>query len=517
MGAPPALVIALPHGLEIGGVTTFAVRLANGLAAAGRPVAVVTHPERVRRGALEASWHAGVEVVRVEGRFEDSPGNLSRLVPLYRDVVRRMAGQSGGPVALAPQLLGDCYGTAASLCCLEPELTRIIGWQHSDIEYDARVLARYEPVLTRFVGVSSVIAGTLRERLAGRALDVVEIPYGVEVSPAMPRRPARDGPVRLVYVGRLDHQQKRILALVHLSRTLERQGVTHTLTIAGEGPAAEELGQYGRGSAGFRCIGGLTPERVSRLLLDSDALVLPSRYEGLSVSMLEAMAAGCVPILARTRSGAAQAVEPGYNGEIADVDPAADEREAGEAMAEAVQRFLGRDRAAMAEAAWRTVGERFSIQRHVRAVAAMIDSAALDPPRAWPADRACAFSTGDGASGSGSVPPDGATRLRSLLERLASRTIVIHGAGQHTIQLAPVLAASPAEIIAIADDDRARHGQRLLGWPIIAPAEASRHGATDVVISAWMHEAAIWERRAVYERQGLRVHRLYSAGVTIPA
>ena len=107
----------------------------------------------------------------------------------------------------------------------------------------------------------------------------------------------------------------------------------------------------------------------------------------------------------------------------------------------------------------------------------------------------------------------GAMLAIPLLESLAppGRAVVIHGAGQHTLQLAAVLAASPARIVAVADDDRQRQGQSLWGWPIIAPENAAKMGATDVVISSWMHQGAIWERRGVYESQRppLRVHRVY--------
>lgn len=512
MAAP--LLIALPSGLQLGGVTTFAARLASALAARGRAVTVVRHPEPVGSAAPEVRWHESVECINAPDGF-DTPGDLSRHIPLYRGLVRRLAAESGGPVIVAPQGLGDAYGVAAALCQTDPELLRVVGWQHSDIEYDTRVLERYAPVIACFVGVSAVIATTLRARLGPRALDVHEVPYGVEVPEACPRRLARaDEPLRLIYTGRLEHRQKRILALAHLATELDRRGVAYTLTVVGDGPAAAAFDAACKGLPRIRRLSAQPPSAIARLLAEHDALVLPSRYEGLSVSMLEALAAACVPILARTRSGAAQAVEPGYNGEIAEVSPDADEAETGRALADAVERFARRDRAAMAEAAWRTARERFSIERHADRIAAILDAAAQAPARAWPADLPCAFTARPGLAGtgaaSGSVPADGAQRLRAALEALRGRRVIIHGAGQHTVQLGAVLAESAAEIVAIADDDRARHGSRLWGWPVVDPAAAGRLGATDVVISSWMHEAAIWSRRGVYEAQGMRIHRLYA-------
>jgi hypothetical protein len=149
------------------------------------------------------------------------------------------------------------------------------------------------------------------------------------------------------------------------------------------------------------------------------------------------------------------------------------------------------------------------MERHAGAVAAMLDEVTAGPPRTWPADRPCAFTAADASGASGSVPADGAARLASVLERLGGRRIVLHGTGQHTRQLAHVLAGSPARIVALADDDRQQHGSTLLEWPVVAPREAGATGATDVVISSWINQDVIWSRRRVYERQGLTVHRLY--------
>jgi glycosyltransferase involved in cell wall biosynthesis len=523
--ARPTLLISLPTGFTVGGVTTFAVRLASGLAARGRGAALLVHEEPSGCARLAIDLHPAVELIRPGLRpFEASPGDLSSFLPHYRDALRRLAAMSGAPVAFAPQMHGDGFGIAAAVALTEPELLRTIGWQHSDIEYDSRILARFEPVIHAFVAVSDRIASTLRRRLPGRAVDIHAVPCGVEpVDPGASRDwgatevPSGASPLRLVYTGRIEHQQKRILALVHLSDELSRRGVLHTMIAVGDGPAAAEFDSAIASRPRIRRLAPVPPAEISRLLDAADALILPSRYEGLSVSMLEAMARGVPPILSRTASGAAQAVEPGYNGEIADVAPEADECATARALADAVQRFLGRDRAAMSAAARQTIRDRFSLNAHVDRIAGLVDSVAGLPPRTWPADRPCAFTASglpfEGAGSpvsSGSVPADGPARLRALLASLAGRSIILHGAGQHTLQLAAVLADSPARIVAMTDDDRQNHGRHLWGWPIIAPDAASATGATDVVISSWMHQAAIWSRRDVYERQHLRVHRIYA-------
>jgi glycosyltransferase involved in cell wall biosynthesis len=513
---PAALLIALPQGLSVSGVTAWAVRLANGLVARGRGAGLIVHREPEGMARVDLGLDPRVSVFDVRDLPALGSGDdVSAFVPRYRSAVEWMWGRwgmGGSPVVLSPNLLGDCYGVAAALTMAVPELVRVVGWRHSDHEYEARVIGHYEGVLGRVVGVSEELAEGTRDQLAWRAGDVSCVPYGVETPDAPPTRESLDRrPLRLAYTGRMEHRQKRVMALLTMSRALRARGVDHRLTVVGDGPAAEVFDRAAAGMAWVRRAPACGGAEVRAMLDSSDAIVLASRYEGLSVSMLEGMARGCAAVVTGVRSGVGQAVRDGESGIVVDVPPEADDEETGLAMAGAVERLSRWDVRAMGAAAWRTVREGFSLDRHVAGAASVIDEVAAEPARVWPATRACAFTSGSagGVAGSGTVPPDGAERMRRALEPLAGRTVVLHGAGRHTLELAGVLAASPARIVAIADDDPQRHGERLWGWPVIAPSAAGGTGATDVVISSWIHRGAVWARRGVYEAQGLTVHRLY--------
>lgn len=511
MGSP--LLIALPQGFGVSGVNLWAVRLAEAVTRRGRRAALLLHREPAGHARLPMDVDPAVERIDLADTppLERAAGDLSPWVDRYRDAVRRLADDAGAPVILSPNLLGDCYGIAAALCRSIPESLRVVGWHHSAIDYNDRVLAHYEPVIAKFVGVSDDIVDRLRVAVPGRRADIVNIAYGVPV-PAyiLPRAPLAGRAVRLLYVGRINHEQKRVLAFAEFARELTRRGVEHELVIIGDGPASRRLDGAIAGMPAVHRLPPVPPATINRWLDRSDALLLASRYEGLSVSMLEAMARGCVPIVTRVASGVTQAIDEGVNGELA--DPCADDHEAGvgRALADAVERFLARPAGALSRAAWRTARDRFSIDRHADAVEAMLDEVGGGTPRAWPADCPEAFTArGDGDGGSGSVPADGARRLASVLDRLGGRRIVVHGTGEHTRQLAGVLNAAGVTVVAFADDDRQRHGTRLWERPIIAPRDVGGTGATDVVISSWINQRVIWQRRAVYERQGLTVHTLY--------
>ena len=122
------------------------------------------------------------------------------------------------------------------------------------------------------------------------AADIVNIPYGVPVpEDVVVRASLTARPLRLLYVGRIDHEQKRVLAFPELARELTRRGIEHELVLIGDGPAAKRLDGAIAGLPTVHRLAPVPPATVNRWLDRSDALVLASRYEGLSVSMLEAI------------------------------------------------------------------------------------------------------------------------------------------------------------------------------------------------------------------------------------
>ncbi|MBX3403228.1 MAG: glycosyltransferase [Phycisphaeraceae bacterium] len=512
------LLISLPHGLDLGGVTSWAVRLANGLAERGRGVALIVHPRAADQPAAEIRLHAAVRRIEPSGwpHMGEAEGDLSPFVSEYRRAISGLAraayGPGGGPVVVMPNILGDSYGLFATLCATQAETLRVLAWQHADSEYDTSILRRYEPVISRYVAIDERYVRSLGAMFPGREGDIETIPHGVEVpaTPAAARPPLPGRPLRLVYTGRMEHRQKRVGALALLSDELGARGIDHRITLVGSGPAEGDVDRLISKRPRVHRIARADAAQIGEMLRGADAFVLASRFEGLCISRIEAMAQGCVPVITAANSGATSGLCDGESAVFVGARPEDDEAATAASLAEGLERFLAMDRDAMSLAAWRAAREHFSIDRHVERAGRAIDDAAAGPARWWRTDWPSAFSSSRTSPGmSGSVGPEGARRMVAALARLAGRRVVLHGAGRHTIELASALANSRAEIVAVSDDDRQRWGSRLLGWPVIAPESAAEHGATDVVISSYIHQRSIWERRGVYERQGLRVHAVY--------
>jgi glycosyltransferase involved in cell wall biosynthesis len=128
--------------------------------------------------------------------------------------------------------------------------------------------------------------------------------------------------LRLIFVGRLD-LYKGVLDLPAIDAGLRARGVDRTWTIVGGGPEDARLRTAWSGAPGVEFTGPLTHAATIARLAEHDVFVLPTRTEGFSVSLLEAMAAGVVPIVSDIESGVPDLVDPGATGlrpAVGDVD-----------------------------------------------------------------------------------------------------------------------------------------------------------------------------------------------------
>jgi len=486
----------------MGGVTTWAHRTSAALSARGCPVAVVGP------GADGSTWTQGLEGV-------DAAISLVGMSDGIGSARDRLVGKGVERVVVLPQLSGLAYAAA----CLAAHRagsasTCIVGWMHTDIRHDIELIRRFMPGLSRVVCVSRASARALSDAgVAGLGLLSV-VPTGHEVgcdAEGRARSESIDGTLRLLYVGRLEAFQKRVLALPGIAAGLRERGVAATLTVIGDGPARGALErEVERVSVGHlvNLVGSLGMSELETRYLDHDLLVQPSRSEGLGLARIEGATLGCVPVV--TPSGSAEGITPGVDGMVVDVAPGDDDHAAARAFVDAIASLTPDRLGAMSRRAIESSRVEFGMNRFAdRLVSVLRDAVATDSNRsAWgrvasDPDRAAAFT----------VPDDVGERVRAIAETLGDRPVALHGAGAHTAAIWAELMQQGVRVVAICDDDPERWGGMLLGVPVIAPGDARSTGASDVLISSWLHEYAVWFRRSVYESQGLRVVCLYGADV----
>lgn len=110
--------------------------------------------------------------------------------------------------------------------------------------------------------------------------------------------------------------QKDPLAILRTAKELQDRGRTVQTVIIGSGPLAEDCEKYAAENniddvymLGFR-------EDALNLLFDFDLFLLPSKFEGFPLTVLESLHAG-VPLIAYDTGGVSEAIEHGETGLVA--------------------------------------------------------------------------------------------------------------------------------------------------------------------------------------------------------
>lgn len=250
------------------------------------------------------------------------------------------------------------------------------GWDVSDLHGSNRVnrLTRhaYRPFVTQYIAMSADIKRYLVERIGINPVTVAQIYNGVDTVRFSPpvSKPRIDGcpfPASSHWlvgtVGRLQPVKDQATLVRAFALACKRDGEAARqmrLVIVGDGPERDALSELLRqaGVSDRAWLPGAMND-VPGVLRGLDCFVLPSLSEGISNTILEAMATG-LPVIATGTGGNPELITNGQTGCLVPVgDP--------EALAEALI-VLWRDRNStqrLGAEARREVERRFSIERMV--------------------------------------------------------------------------------------------------------------------------------------------------------
>jgi glycosyltransferase involved in cell wall biosynthesis len=166
----------------------------------------------------------------------------------------------------------------------------------------------------RVVAVWTAGRESLRRVLPDERVTLID--NGVPVDGYGEGRP-HDGPPRVLYVGLLT-PRKGVLDLMAASRLLRDRGVDHELCLLGgtpdEGPEAEAQVRAGLDDH-VRLLGTRPPEEMPAAFAEAEVFCLPSWWEAMPLSILEAMAAG-LPVVATDVGDVGRAVQDGVTGYV---------------------------------------------------------------------------------------------------------------------------------------------------------------------------------------------------------
>jgi glycosyltransferase involved in cell wall biosynthesis len=289
-------IIFLSETLPLGGTSTFALNICVGLRDSGAWHGIAAQlrdggeiSDQIRSHGLPVLGPRKSSVLHEE-RIEDLYHECARFTP--RAVVAALSGGSFDFLRFVPA------------GCLR------IGMIQSDDECVYQLVSRYLPWLDAVAGVSQEICRKMERRLGDRRIPVIHQPYGVPMPPlAKPR--SGSGTLRILYLGRVIEEQKRVSMMARIMRATLESGADLEWTIAGDGCDLEYLKSQFTYSDKVRFLGSIPYQKVPRVLAEHDTYFLCSDYEGLPLSLLEAMGEGLVPVVSDLPSGISEVVNEG--------------------------------------------------------------------------------------------------------------------------------------------------------------------------------------------------------------
>lgn len=229
------------------------------------------------------------------------------------------------------------------------------------------------------IGVSPRIRQDLVQRCGFNPAVTVCIPNGVDCQPFLQvERAARtNGALGILSCGRIDDISKGIFWLPEILVRARALKVNFRLTVAGDGPDRKEC-ERRLVSAGLadviRFLGWVKRENLPALYSQHDVLLFPSRFEGLGLSLVEAMAGGCVPVASRITGATDFVVTHGKTGLL--FSPG-DTNAAARLIAELA--FDPRRRSEMRDRCRAEIPQRFGVDSHARAFLDVVDRVCANP------------------------------------------------------------------------------------------------------------------------------------------
>lgn len=202
------------------------------------------------------------------------------------------------------------------------DVSTVVDWQHTDrfkTRLRREVYKRTSRYTDQVMADSEAVSRMLVDELGFPESKVSVVPIaGIDVDQYRPRSHTSRSPIRIGVLGRLS-DAKNIEGVLGIAKRM--QGDDVRFEIGGDGPrraALEAIAQeHSLDNVTFH--GEINPANVPQFLRELDIYLQPSNYEGLCITVIEAMATG-LPVVASRVGGIAESVVDGKTGYLLPAD-----------------------------------------------------------------------------------------------------------------------------------------------------------------------------------------------------
>lgn len=273
--------------LSMGGVSNFILDLGKFLKSNGYEVSVICTDGK-------GDWFGRIAQEGLQGRYFNS--RFWEWLPFGRLIFAGRIGRFMKKEAFSYIInnhsfyihaaAGYIYGTS-----------RIIHVAHNQLEQ--MVERESDPLADTIVGVSPRIEELAQQHLPGKM--VTCILNGINLPGRLPGKNeiCSDRLRDILFIGRMDNRQKGVFRIPDIMQYLLDRKCRAGMTVIGDGPDFQVLKQmvHSRSLSDYiRFTGKVDPGQVSGHYASHKILLLPSYFEGHPLTLMEAMAHGCVPV-----------------------------------------------------------------------------------------------------------------------------------------------------------------------------------------------------------------------------
>lgn len=305
----PNYIIELADGgICLGGIETFALMLTRALKEQQIPVKLftkLTHedtPDDLKEEIVIFDFDYRHYIQSVQKCFCSLVTNLPCVV------ITNWQSQ----VMMAAILVKQCY----------PDKIKILSIVHNDKPALYRRQAYLTPYTDIIMGVSRKINQKLIEVYGVPSTKIKYKESPVYYKKQLKRQYSLNSniPIQIGFAARITKFQKRADLLIKLIELLEKNQIFYQLQIAGEGDYIKPLQEFLQKNhieQHVQLLGRIAPDTIEKFWVKKDIFLSVSDFEGASISMLEAMSYGSVPVVTKV-SGVKEFVKNGWNGMISE-------------------------------------------------------------------------------------------------------------------------------------------------------------------------------------------------------
>lgn len=297
------------NGLGLGGIESWTKDVSSGL--------FKKYGKKIRILTRKGDYNINEEIERMVDYYDEMipDSNLidEKLYGNLQYLLRKL------PCTVITSQADDVLMAASIIKKYYVDKIKIISVIHGSEEKIYKCYDVYRNDIDLYVGVSKDIKrdmmsrGIERERVCS-----MTCPFPCERKIQRTYTQDKTKPVRIGYAGRIEYEQKRIDLLLKLIEKLSLENINFIMELAGDGPQKAQMEQevvkIGVEEK-VRFLGKINRDKISEFWRRQDICVNISDYEGRSISIIEAMGNGAVPIVTDT-SGVREDITNDSNGYI---------------------------------------------------------------------------------------------------------------------------------------------------------------------------------------------------------